>query len=169
MWALSELIEAATRTENVDLAERALMRLGEHTQGTDSDWALGLHARGRAALSERDAAERFYREAIGHLGRTRLQPELARAHLVYGEWLRRENRRIDARAQLREAHELFLAIGMEAFAERARGELLATGEDRKSTRLNSSHANISYAAFCLKTTILYRQILTSSTPRTTAR
>jgi DNA-binding CsgD family transcriptional regulator len=128
MWALSELIEAATRTESVELAERALTRLGEHTHGTDSDWALGLHARARAPLSEGEAAERLYLEAIDRLGRTRLQPDLARAHLLYGEWLRRRNRRIDARAQLRAAHELFVTIGMEAFAERARGELLATGE-----------------------------------------
>ncbi len=78
--------------------------------------------------SEGDVAERAYREAIDHLARTRLQPDLARAHLLYGEWLRRHNRRVDARAQLREAHELFLTIGMEAFAERARRELQATGE-----------------------------------------
>ncbi len=128
MWALSELIEAATRTENAELAERALTRLGEHAQGTDSDWALGLYARARALLSEGEVAERLYRQAIDHLGRTRLQPDLARAHLLYGEWLRRRARRIDAREQLREAHGLFVTIGMEAFAERARGELLATGE-----------------------------------------
>ena len=88
----------------------------------------------RALLSEGEDAERLYREAIERLGRTRLRPELARAHLLYGEWLRRENRRVDARAQLRAAHELFVSIGMEAFAERARGELLATGEKvRKRT------------------------------------
>ncbi|MDQ3874154.1 MAG: LuxR C-terminal-related transcriptional regulator, partial [Actinomycetota bacterium] len=127
-WSLSELIEAATRTANVDHAHRALTRLGEHTQGTESDWARGLYARGRALTSEGDVAERAYREAIDHLARTRLQPDLARAHLLYGEWLRRHNRRVDARAQLREAHELFLTIGMEAFAERARRELQATGE-----------------------------------------
>ena len=96
--------------------------------GCDTDWALGMQARSRAMLSEGEAAERLYREAIERLGRTRLRPELARAHLLYGEWLRRENRRVDARAQLRAAHDLFVTIGMEAFAERARGELLATGE-----------------------------------------
>ena len=85
-------------------------------------------ARGRALVREGDAAERCYREAVERLGRTRLRPDLARAHLLYGEWLRREHRRVDARAQLRTAHELFVQIGMTAFAERARGELLATGE-----------------------------------------
>jgi DNA-binding CsgD family transcriptional regulator len=127
-WTLSELIEAATRTGNAGLAERALARLGEHTEGTGAEWALGVHARSRALLSEGDAAEHQYREAVDRLGRTRLRPDLARAHLLYGEWLRRENRRVEARGQLRAAHELFVTIGMEAFAERARGELQATGE-----------------------------------------
>ena len=127
-WALIELIEAATRTENAELAQGALTRLSEHTKASDSDWALGIHARSSALMSEGEGAERSYREAIDRLGRTPLRPELARAHLLYGEWLRRENRRIDARTQLRRAHELFVAIGMEAFAKRARGELLATGE-----------------------------------------
>jgi DNA-binding CsgD family transcriptional regulator len=133
-WALSELIEAATRTENSELAKRALTRLGEHTEACDSDWALGIHARSRALLSEREAAEPLYGEAIERLSRTRLRPELARTHLLYGEWLRRQRRRVDARAQLRTAHDLFVTIGMEAFAERAKGELLATGETvRKRT------------------------------------
>jgi DNA-binding CsgD family transcriptional regulator len=127
-WALSELVEAATRTENAELARGALTRLAEHTEAVDTAWALGVHARSRALLSDGETAERLYREAIDHLGRTRLRPEHARAHLLYGEWLRRENRRVDARAQLRAAHELFVTIGMEAFAERARGELQATGE-----------------------------------------
>lgn len=127
-WALSELIEAATRTENRGLAEGALTRLAEHTKDTHSDWALGIYARGRALLSEGDVAEGSYREAVDRLGQTPVQPDLARAHLLYGEWLRRQNRRIDARAQLRAAHELFVTIGMEAFATRAQGELLATGE-----------------------------------------
>ena len=128
MWALSELIEAATRTKKLDLAKGALTRLGGQTEATDTDWALGIHARSHALLSEGEAAQRSYRDAIDRLGRTRLRPDLARVHLLYGEWLRRENRRVDARAQLRAAHELFVTIGMEAFAERARGELLATGE-----------------------------------------
>ena len=127
-WALSELIEAATRTDRMELATGALERLGEHVAAADADWALGIHARSRALVSERDAAEPLHRNAIERLGRTRLRPELGRAHLLYGEWLRRENRRVDARAQLRAAHGLFVTIGMEAFAERARGELLATGE-----------------------------------------
>ena len=127
-WALSELIEAATRTENAELAGGALVRLGEHTEACDTDWARGIHARSRALLSDGEAAERLYREAIDRMGHTRLRPELARAHLLYGEWLRREGRRKDAREQLRRAHELFVTIGMEAFAERAQGELLATGE-----------------------------------------
>jgi DNA-binding CsgD family transcriptional regulator len=133
-WALSELIEAATRTENAEAAKGALTRLGEQTEASDADWALGIHARSRALLSEGEAAERLYREAIDRLGRTRLRPELARAHLLYGEWLRREGRRVDAREQLRTAHQMLLAIGMEAFAERARRELMATGEKvRKRT------------------------------------
>jgi DNA-binding CsgD family transcriptional regulator len=127
-WGLSELIEAATRTGHTELARGALTRLAEHVEACDTDWALGMHARSRALLSESEAAERFYREAIDRLGRTRLRPELARAHLLYGEWLRRENRRVDARAHLRAAYELCVTIGMEAFAERARGELRATGE-----------------------------------------
>jgi DNA-binding CsgD family transcriptional regulator len=127
-WALSELIEAATRTENVELGRDALRRLDEQTEAVEADWALGIQARSRALLSEGETADLLYRHAIDRLGRTRLRPELARAHLLHGEWLRRENRRIEARAQLRVAHELFVTIGMAAFAERARGELQATGE-----------------------------------------
>jgi DNA-binding CsgD family transcriptional regulator len=127
-WALSELIEAATRAENAELARSALTRLGEHTEACDADWALGIHARSRALLNEGEAAEPLYREAIDRLSRTSLRPELARAHLLYGEWLRREGRRRDAREQLRTAHDMLATIGMEAFAERARRELAATGE-----------------------------------------
>ncbi len=127
-WALIELIEAATRTENPELAKRALARLGGQTLESDADWALGIYARSRALLSEGQAAERSYREAVERLGRTRVRPELARARLLYGEWLRREGRRVDAREQLRSAHDLLATIGMEAFAERARRELVATGE-----------------------------------------
>jgi DNA-binding CsgD family transcriptional regulator len=134
MWAQVELIEAATRTDNTERAERALARLDEQTRDPGSDWALGIHARARALLGEGDAAELSYREAIERLGRTRLRPDLARAHLLYGEWLRRENRRVDARAQLRTAHDMFETIGMEAFSDRAQAELLATGEKmRKRT------------------------------------
>jgi DNA-binding CsgD family transcriptional regulator len=133
-WALSELIEAATRAGDTELAARALTRLGAHTRGSDFEWALGIEARARALLSDGKGAERLYREAVDRLRRTRLRPELARAHLLYGEWLRREGRRVNAREQLRTAHEMLAAIGMEAFAERARRELLATGEKiRKRT------------------------------------
>jgi DNA-binding NarL/FixJ family response regulator len=127
-WALPELIEAAARTGRMARAVEALQRLVAETSFVDSDWGLGIQARARAVVSEGEDAERFYKEAIERLGRTRLRPELARAHLLYGEWLRRQHRRVDARAELRSAHEQFEAIGMEAFAERARKELLATGE-----------------------------------------
>jgi ATP/maltotriose-dependent transcriptional regulator MalT len=126
--ALPELVEAAARAGNPGLARDALERLAEVTQRCGTDVALGVEARSRALLSYGIAADDLYRTAIDHLGRTRLRPELARAHLLYGEWLRREGRRADARAQLRTAHDLFTAIGMEAFAERTGRELLATGE-----------------------------------------
>jgi len=128
MWALPELIEAAARTGNAPQAAEALARLAEFTQAGGTDFGLGIEARSRAQLSEGPAAEDLYREAIGRLGRTRLRPEQARAHLLYGEWLRREDRRADAREQLRTAHDMLAAMGAEAFAERARHELLATGE-----------------------------------------
>jgi DNA-binding CsgD family transcriptional regulator len=134
MWALPELIEAGARSGDTRIAGDALARLAVITQAGGTDFGLGIEARSRALVSDPEAAEGLYREAIGRLGRTRLRPELARAHLLYGEWLRRENRRVDARAQLRTAHEMLDAMGMEAFAERARRELLATGETvRKRT------------------------------------
>jgi DNA-binding CsgD family transcriptional regulator len=115
-------------------AAQALERLSDTTRASATDWGLGIEARSRALLSDQEAAERLYREAIERLARTRLRVELARAHLLYGEWLRRERRRLDAREQLRIAHELFSEFGMEAFAERARVELEATGEHaRKRT------------------------------------
>jgi len=101
---------------------------------TRTDWALGIEARVRALLSEGDAAEREYRDSIARLERTRLRVELARAHLLYGEWLRRERRRADAREHLRTAHDRFGAIGAGGFAERARHELLATGETVRKRR-----------------------------------
>jgi DNA-binding CsgD family transcriptional regulator len=108
--------------------------MSERTRVTPTDWALGIEARVRAFLSKGDAAELSYRESIARLGGTCVRVELARGHLLYGEWLRRENRRIDAREQLRTAHEMFSSMGAEAFAERARHELLATGETvRKRT------------------------------------
>jgi DNA-binding CsgD family transcriptional regulator len=127
-WALPELIEAAVRSRKTELASGALGRLAEATSAAGSDWALGIEARCRALLSEGAAADDLYGEAIDRLSRTRLRPELARTRLLYGEWLRREGRRVDAREQLRTAHDMLAAIGMEAFAERARGELVATGE-----------------------------------------
>jgi DNA-binding CsgD family transcriptional regulator len=134
MYALAELIEAAARTGDTELAARAVDELAETTQPGGTDWGLGMEARCRALVSQGPEAEDRYREAIDRFGRTRLRTELARAHLLYGEWLRRENRRADAREQLRTAYDLLSAIGMEAFAERARRELQATGETaRKRT------------------------------------
>jgi DNA-binding CsgD family transcriptional regulator len=133
-WALAELVEAAARSGNAERAADGLRRLSETTRPSGTDWALGTEARLRAMLSQGQVAEGLYREAIDRLGRTRIRVELARAHLVYGEWLRRERRGLDAREQLRTAHEMFIAIGMDAFAERASRELLATGESaRKRT------------------------------------
>jgi DNA-binding CsgD family transcriptional regulator len=140
MWALPELVEAATRNGNAELARDALQRLAESTRPCGTDFGLGIEARSRALLSDGATADRLYREAIDRLGRTRLRPELARAHLLYGEWLRREGRRADAREQLRTAHDLLAAIGMEAFAERARIELLATGETARRRTVEPSEA-----------------------------
>ncbi len=132
--ALPELIEAATRCGVREQAADALERLSSTTQATGTDWGLGTDACSRALLSDGDAAERLYRESIERLGRTGVRLALARAHLLYGEWLRRERRRLDAREQLRHAHHSFTQFGMEAFAERARVELVATGEHaRKRT------------------------------------
>jgi DNA-binding CsgD family transcriptional regulator/tetratricopeptide (TPR) repeat protein len=128
MWALAELVEAAARGADAELARDALARLAKTTQPCGTDFALGIEARCRALLSDGAVADDLYSEAIDRLSRTRLRPELARAHLLYGEWLRREGRRVEARQQLRSAHEMLAAIGMEAFAERARRELTATGE-----------------------------------------
>jgi DNA-binding CsgD family transcriptional regulator len=134
MWALPELIEAAARTGDTGIAGDALTRLAQFTQAGGTDFGLGVEARCRALLSGGEAAESLYREAIDRLGRTRLRPELARAHLLYGEWLRREHRHSDAREQLRTAHGMLEAMGAEAFAERAQRELRATGETaRKRT------------------------------------
>ncbi|MHB8234248.1 MAG: helix-turn-helix transcriptional regulator, partial [Solirubrobacteraceae bacterium] len=125
---LVELVEAAARGGDRQLADDALDRLAARADIGANDWAYGVLARSRALLASASKAEELYREAIERLRRTQLRPDLARAHLLYGEWLRREHRRVDARAQLRAAHELFCEIGMELFAERARTELLATGE-----------------------------------------
>jgi DNA-binding CsgD family transcriptional regulator len=133
-WGLVEQIEAAVRSGKAAVAADGLARLSEMTAASGTDWALGVEARSRALLSDGDAAERLYRQANERLEGTRVRVELARAHLLYGEWLRRERRRVEARGQLRTAHELFTEFGMEAFAERARVELEATGEHaRKRT------------------------------------
>jgi DNA-binding CsgD family transcriptional regulator len=137
MWALPELVEAAVRRGETELARDALERLAESTQPSGTDFGLGIEARSRALLRDGAAADGLYREAIDRLGRTQLRPERARAQLFYGEWLR-ENRRVDAREQLRIAHDLFAAIGMEAFAERARIELLATGETARKRTVETS-------------------------------
>ncbi|MDX6669636.1 MAG: hypothetical protein QOK04_3016 [Solirubrobacteraceae bacterium] len=133
-FIVPELAEAASRTGDEALVRAVLVWLSERTRVTPTDWVLGIEARVRALLSEGEAADGLYRESIDRLGRTRVRVELARAHLLYGEWLRRERRRVDAREQLRTAHEMLDAMGIEAFAERAARELLATGETaRKRT------------------------------------
>ena len=128
VWVLPELIEAAARTGSTGMASDALEQLAQTTRASGTDFGLGIEARARALLSAGEAAERCHREAIDRLGRTRRRPDLSRAHLLYGEWLRRERRRGEARDQLRTAYEMLDAMGMEAFAERARRELGATGE-----------------------------------------
>ena len=141
-WSLAELVEAAARFGARELASDALDRLSPTTRASGTNWALGLEARSRALLSGGDVAERFYREAIERLDRTRIRLDLARARLLYGEWLRRENRRADAREQLRAAHEMFVLMGAEAFAERARRELLATGATvRRLHQRDARHAD----------------------------
>ncbi len=126
-WGLIELIEAAVRSGETRVAGDAFERLSETTGATGTDWALGVESRSRALLGAGDTDE-LYRQAIDHLGRTRVKVELARTHLLYGEWLRREGRRIDARGHLRAAHDQFTSMGVEGFGERARRELAATGE-----------------------------------------
>ena len=123
-----ELVEAAARSGKAERASVALEHLTDTTRATGTDWALGIEARSRALVSDGAVAEPLYREAIDRLARTRIRFELARAHLLYGEWLRRENRRVDAREHLRTAHDQLTAMGVQGFAERARRELLATGE-----------------------------------------
>jgi DNA-binding CsgD family transcriptional regulator len=127
-WAVAELIEAAAGSGVPGRAAGALQRLSATARASGSDWALGVEARSRALLSEGENAETLYREAIDRLGRTRVRMELGRAHLLYGEWLHRQNRRIDAREQLRTAHQMFATMGAGGFAERAARGLRATGE-----------------------------------------
>jgi DNA-binding CsgD family transcriptional regulator len=133
-WSLAELVEAGSRSGAVDEAAAALRQLEGRTQASGTDWALGVLAGSKALMSGGHAAESLYREAIERFERVGIAIHLARVHLLFGEWLRREGRRADARERLRTAHEMFTAIGMQAFAERARRELLATGETvRKRT------------------------------------
>jgi len=137
MWALPELVEAAARTGNTQLASDTLDQLSDWTQASGTDWGLGVEARSRALLSDGEQADCLYREAITRLGSTRMLPDLARAHLLYGEWLRRQRRLTSARAQLRTACRMLDDIGMEAFAERARRELRATGATVRRTAVTA--------------------------------
>ncbi|WP_083751351.1 helix-turn-helix transcriptional regulator [Saccharothrix sp. ALI-22-I] len=139
-FSLVELVEAGVRGDAPDAAADALRRLEERATASGTEWALGLLARSRALLSDGPAADLLYREAIERLGRTRIAVYLARTHLVYGEWLRRENRRIDAREQLRTAYEMLHRFGAHAFAERARRELLAAGESVRQRAVEAREA-----------------------------
>jgi DNA-binding CsgD family transcriptional regulator len=130
-WQALEVAEAAVRCGQTDLAADAVGKLARVTSASGSDWACGVEARCRALINEGPVAEDLYRESIKRLGRTQLRPDLARAHLLYGEWLRRERRPSDARAELRVALDMFEAMDMEGFAGRARRELEATGETRR--------------------------------------
>jgi DNA-binding CsgD family transcriptional regulator len=139
-WALAELIEAAARTGMSERTAGALDRLAEMTRASGTDWALGIEARSRALLTDGENAEVFYREAVDRLGRAGLRVDLARAQLLYGEWLRRRGRRHDARDRLRSAYETFDAIGADAFAERARTELRATGGHARARTADAAEA-----------------------------
>jgi ATP/maltotriose-dependent transcriptional regulator MalT len=138
VWSLPELVEAAGRSGHHEMAADALERLRQRTQVAGTDWALGVEARCAALVSDDELAESLYREAIERLGRCRVAIDLARAHLLYGEWLRRRGRRVDAREQLRTAHARFVEMGAEAFAQRASRELLATGETARKRTIEST-------------------------------
>jgi DNA-binding CsgD family transcriptional regulator len=136
---LAELVEAATRAGAAERAADALARLEEITRASDTDWGAGIRARSQALVSTDAAAEPLYREAVERLSRTRIRPQLARTHLVYGEWLRREGRRVDARHELLQAFEMFTDMGMDAFSERTRRELAATGEKIRAQAADRPH------------------------------
>jgi DNA-binding CsgD family transcriptional regulator len=138
-WAMPELIEAAVRVGSLDLATESDRRLSERCSASGTDWALGTSARSHALLVHDDGANDLYSEAIERLARTRVAVDLARTHLLYGEWLRRQERKRDARAQLRTAHELFSQFGMEAFARRAETELRATGEKARRRTVDTGY------------------------------
>ncbi|HEV3282157.1 MAG TPA: AAA family ATPase [Acidimicrobiales bacterium] len=133
-WALYELVEAASRCGQREVAREAADRLSERASASGTEWARGVVARSYALVEDGEAAEKLYRQAIEWLGHSRMTAHLARAQLIYGEWLRRENRRVDARQQLREAHEMLASMGASGFADRARRELLATGEKVRKRR-----------------------------------
>ena len=137
-WSLAELVEAGVRSGAAEEATAAIRQLEGRTRASGTDWALGILARSKALLSDGHAAEPLYREAIERLGRGGIVIHLARAHLLYGEWLRRVNRRHDAREHLRIAYQTFSSIGAQAFAERAHGELLATGETVRKRTVETS-------------------------------
>lgn len=152
-WSLVELVEAAARTGATDRATAAVAELSELTTASGTDWALGLEARSRALISDGAVADGLYRESIERLARTRARTELARAHLLYGEWLRRERRRTAARNELRTAHQMFEEMGMNGFAQRARRELTATGDNTQESarttddrRLTAQEAQVSRLA-----------------------
>ena len=135
---MAELVEAAARSARPELAADALERLRQRTQAAGTEWALGIEARSRALLSDGAIAEDLYREAIARLARCRVALDLARAHLLYGEWLRRRRRRVDAREQLRRAHARFTEMRAKAFADRAARELLATGETARKRTIETT-------------------------------
>ena len=139
---IPELVEAASRTGNVEVLVAARDWMAVRAEATPTPWALGIDARIGALLADGDAAESRYRESLEHLGRTQVGVESARGHLIYGEWLRRQNRRIDARAELRVAEEMFSAMGADAFADRARRELLATGESARKRSADTGLAGV---------------------------
>jgi DNA-binding CsgD family transcriptional regulator len=136
-WALPELVEAAARSGQTETAAAALDRLAEVALASGTDCALGTEMRSRALLSEGESADGYYRASIELLGHSRTRTALARTHLIYGEWLRREHRRVDAREQLRIAYDMLTAMGIEGFARRARRELLATGENVRKRTLDT--------------------------------
>jgi DNA-binding CsgD family transcriptional regulator len=136
-WMLPESIEACVRTGRREIAAAALEKFVATAGPGDSDWGLGIQTRSQAILAEGEAAETLYREAIERLGRTSVRTELARSHLLFGEWLRREHRRVDAREQLRQAHDMFVLMSADGFAERARRELAATGEHVRKRRADT--------------------------------
>jgi DNA-binding CsgD family transcriptional regulator len=139
-WAIAELVEAGTRAGKAQVASAALELLSDRTHASGTDWALGIEARSRALLVEGRIAEELYRESIERLARPHVVIEPARARLVYGEWLRRERRRIEAREQLRTADDMFSAMGAHVFAQRARRELLATGESARRRTVDTSRS-----------------------------